>query len=85
MKRLIITNVTGVSLQFDDYIKNGEILLRYEDSGLSSSHTFSNTNFVMLAAKHFKNRGNIELKVIIENKTVAKKRITNYTLINKQP
>ena len=80
MECLIITNKTGVSLQFDDWVSMGLILLRYEDTGLHFTYPFTDTNFVMLSPKYFKNRGNIELKVIADKVTVAKKRITNYTL-----
>jgi len=80
MKCLIITNKTGVSLQFDDLIAEGIVLLHYEDTGLRLTHPFTNTNFVMLSAEYFKNRGNIELKVVANKITVAKKRITHYTL-----
>jgi len=83
MKCLIITNETGVSFQFDDLINEGSILLLYKDTGLSLRYPFSNTNFIMLPAGYFQNRGSIELKVISNKIIIAQKKITNYTLINK--
>ena len=80
MKCLIISNETGVSLQFDDLIAKGSVLLHYEESGLHLSLPFVNTNFVILPSKHLKNRGNIEVKVISNKTIIAKKRITNYRL-----
>ena len=73
----------GVSLQFDDLITKGYVLLYYVDSDLQLNYPFSNTDFVMLPAGYINNRGNIELKVISNKVTIAKKRITNYTLKNK--
>jgi len=80
MKCLIITNETGVSFQFDDLIAKGSVLLHYEDSGLRLNYPFSNTNFVLLPAGYFNNRGNIEIKVVSNNNILAKKRITNNRL-----
>ncbi len=80
MKCLIITNESGVSLQFDDFVAKGSVLLHYEDSGLSLNYPFSNTNFVLLPAGYFNNRGNVEVKVLSNNITLAKKRITNNRL-----
>jgi len=77
MECLIISNETGVSLQFDDLITKGSVLLYYEESGLHLSLPFVNTNFVILPTRFFENRGNIEVKVISNNITLAKKRITN--------
>ncbi len=83
MQCLIITTKSGVSLQFDDLIDNGSVMLHYEESGLKLNYPFSNTNFVMLPAGYFLNRGAINLKVISNKITVAKKRINNFVLKNK--
>lgn len=83
MKCLIITNETGVSLKFNDFIAEGYVILNYEDSNLRLNYPFSNTDFIMLPAAYFKNQGNIELKVISNKITIAKKRIIDYTLQNK--
>ncbi len=77
MKCLIITHDTGVSFQFDDQIKKGLVRLFFEESGLNLSFSFANTDFVIVPTSCFRNRGNIELKVISNKTTIAKKRITN--------
>ncbi len=77
MECLIITNETGVSFQFDDQIEKGLVRLFFEESGLKLSFTFVNTNFVIVPTSCFKNRGNIELKVISNKTIIARKRITN--------
>ena len=77
MKCLIITNERGVSFQFDDMILKGSVLLHFEESGLKLSYPIVNTNFVILPTDCFRNRGSIEMKVISNKTTIAKKRITN--------
>ena len=79
MDCLILTNKTGVSFQFTELVSEGVIELMYENTGLTLKYPFSNTNFFRLSSLHFSNKGNVEIKVVIENRIVKKKKIGSYT------
>jgi len=75
MNCLVLTTKTGVSIQFSDLIADGTIELMYKNSGVILKCPFSNTDFIKLSSSLFANRGNIEVKVISENRLVKKKTI----------
>jgi hypothetical protein len=79
MDCLIITNESGISFQFNDLVRKGKILIKFEKSGMKSSYSFRNTDFMRLPAAFFNNKGNVEVKVFSGNAIIKKKRITYQT------